>query len=97
MDQLIDTDLTYNHVGDDLTEEFSPMRYLTRVALAAFALSLAFLAPAGAADQQTVKVSLIDMTAMFGPGGGSGAGYGPGMMGQGYGPAKAKVMAKVTA
>ena len=45
------------------------------------------MAPAGAADQATVKVSLIDMTAMFGPGGGPGAGYGPGMMGQGYGKA----------
>ncbi len=58
-----------------------------RAALAAFALSLMFMAPASAADQSTVKVSLIDMTAMFGPGGGPGAGYGPGngMMGQGYG------------
>ena len=66
------------------------MRYFSRAALAA--LALAFMAPASAADQQTVKVSLIDMTAMFGPGGGlgggpgggPGAGYGPGMMGQGY-------------
>ena len=56
-----------------------------RAALAAFALSLTLMAPAGAADQATVKVSLIDMTAMFGPGGGPGAGYGSGMMGQGYG------------
>lgn len=34
-----------------------------------------------------MKVSLIDMTAMFGPGSGPGAGNGPGngMMGQGYG------------
>ena len=61
------------------------MRYFPRAALAAFALSLMLVAPAGAADQATVKVSLIDMTAMFGPGGGPGAGYGPGMMGQGYG------------
>ena len=63
------------------------MRYFQRAALAAFALSLMLMAPAGAADQATVKVSLIDMTAMFGPGGGPGAGYGPGngMMGQGYG------------
>jgi uncharacterized cupredoxin-like copper-binding protein len=45
------------------------------------------IAPAGAADKATVKVYLIDMTAMFGPGGGPGADYGPGngMMGQGYG------------
>ena len=61
------------------------MRSFPRVALAAFALSLTLMAPAGAADQAMVKVSLIDMTAMFGPGGGPGAGYGPGMMGQGYG------------
>ena len=61
------------------------MRSFPRAALAAFALSLTLMAPAGAADQATVKVSLIDMTAMFGPGGGPGAGYGPGMMGQGYG------------
>ena len=63
------------------------MRHFPRAALAAFALSLMLMAPAGAADQSTVKVSLIDMTAMFGPGGGPGAGYGPGngMMGQGYG------------
>ena len=59
----------------------------SRAALAALALSLMLVAPAGAADQQTVRVSLIDMTAMFGPGTGPGAGYGPGggMMGQGYG------------
>lgn len=62
------------------------MRYFSRAALGALALSVAFMAPADAADQQTVKVSLIDMTAMVGPGGGSGGGYGPGMMGQGYGP-----------
>ena len=62
------------------------MRSFPRAALVAFALSLTLMAPAGAADQATVKVSLIDMTAMFGPGGGPGAGYGPGMMGQGYGP-----------
>ena len=63
------------------------MRHFPRATLAALALSLMFMAPAGAADQSTVKVSLIDMTAMFGPGGGPGAGYGPGnsMMGQGYG------------
>ena len=63
------------------------MRPFPRAALVAFALSLTLMAPAGAADQATVKVSLIDMTAMFGPGGGPGAGYGPGngMMGQGYG------------
>lgn len=60
----------------------------SRAALAALALSLMLVAPAGAADQQTVRVSLIDMTAMFGPGTGPGAGYGPGggMMGHGYGP-----------
>ncbi|MGA9193868.1 MAG: hypothetical protein WB037_02140, partial [Pseudolabrys sp.] len=62
------------------------MRSFPRAVLAAFALLLTLMAPAGAADQATVKVSLIDMTAMFGPGGGPGAGYGPGMMGQGYGP-----------
>ena len=61
------------------------MRHFLHAVLAAFALSLVLMAPAGAADQATVKVSLIDMTAMFGPGGGPGAGYGPGMMGQGYG------------
>jgi uncharacterized cupredoxin-like copper-binding protein len=64
-------------------KELSSMRYFPRAILAAFALSLMLVAPAGAADQSTVKVSLIDMTAMFGPGGGPGAGYG--MMGQGYG------------
>lgn len=55
---------------------------------AAVALSLMVAAPTHAADQVTVKVSLLDMTAMFGPGGGPGAGYGmmgPGMMGPGYG------------
>jgi hypothetical protein len=58
-----------------------------RAALAAFALSLLLVAPAGAAEQPTVKVFLIDMTALFGPGGGPVAGYGSGngMMGQGYG------------
>lgn len=58
-----------------------------RAAFAALAFSLMFMMPAGAAEQTTVKVSLIDMTAMFGPGMGPGAGYGPGngMMGQGYG------------
>ena len=63
------------------------MRHFPRAALATFALSLMLMAPAGAADQSTVKVSLLDMTAMFGPGTGPGAGYGPGygMMGQGYG------------
>ena len=63
------------------------MRHFPRAALAALALSLMLMAPAGAADQATVKVYLIDMTAMFGPGGGPGADYGPGngMMGQGYG------------
>ncbi len=61
------------------------MRHFPRAALAAFALSLMLVAPAGAADQSTVKVALLDMTAMFGPGGGPGAGYGPGMMGEGYG------------
>ncbi len=61
------------------------MRHFPHVGLAAFVLSLVLVAPAGAADQAAVKVSLIDMTAMFGPGGGPGAGYGPGLMGQGYG------------
>jgi uncharacterized cupredoxin-like copper-binding protein len=63
------------------------MRQYPLATLVAFALSMMLMAPAGAADQPTVKVALIDMTAMFGPGGGPGAGYGPGngMMGQGYG------------
>lgn len=59
------------------------MRIIPGVALAALAFSTAFIAPAGAADQQTVRVSLIDMTAMSGPG--VGADSGPGMMGQGRG------------
>ncbi|HWM48813.1 MAG TPA: sulfocyanin-like copper-binding protein [Xanthobacteraceae bacterium] len=73
------------------------MRSFLQAVSAAFALSLTFMAPAGAADQPTVRVSLIDMTAMFGPGSGPGSGMmgpgygqgygmmGPGMMGQGYG------------
>ena len=61
------------------------MRSFPRAVFAALAFALMLVAPAGAADQQTVRVSLIDMTAMFGPGTGPGAGYGPGMMGQGYG------------
>jgi uncharacterized cupredoxin-like copper-binding protein len=63
------------------------MRYLSYAALAAFVLSLALIAPARATDQATVKVTLLDMTALFSPGGGPVAGYGPGygMMGQGYG------------
>ena len=67
------------------------MRHFPRAVLAAFAISLMLMAPAGAADQSTVKVFLIDLTAMFGPGGGpvagSGSGYGQGygMMGPGYG------------
>lgn len=61
------------------------MQHLTRASLAALALSLTLAAPAGAAEQAMVKVSLIDMTAMFGPGSGPGTGYGPGMMGPGYG------------
>jgi uncharacterized cupredoxin-like copper-binding protein len=63
------------------------MRHFPRAAVVAIAFSLMLMAPAGAAEQATVKVSLIDMTAMFGPGGGPGAGYGPGYgMGSGYGP-----------
>jgi len=62
------------------------MRHFLRAALAAFALSPIVVTPGGAADQPTVKVALIDMTAMFGPGAGPDAGSGPGhMMGQGYG------------
>lgn len=76
------------------------MHYFSRAALAALALSVAFIAPASAADNPIVKVSLIDMTAMFGPGAGpnggpgttgqgprEGQGYGRGfgMMGPGYG------------
>ncbi len=42
--------------------------------------------PSNAAGSTTVKVALLDMTALFGPGEGTGfSGYGPGMMGQGYG------------
>lgn len=64
------------------------MHKFPRVTFAAFALSLVLMTPAGAADQATVKVSLIDVTAIYGPGGGSGAGYrrGNGMMGRGYDP-----------
>lgn len=67
---------------------------VSRAVLAALTLSLMLMAPAGAADQSTVKVSLLDMTAMFGPnsgpgpsGGmmGPGSSQGYGMMGQGYG------------
>jgi uncharacterized cupredoxin-like copper-binding protein len=55
----------------------------SRAAIAAFAFMFTFLPPAGAADNATVKVSLIDMTAMFGPGAGSDGGNGPGTTGQG--------------
>ena len=78
------------------------MGSFSRAAIAAFAVSFifTFMPPAGAADNPTVKVSLIDMTAMFGPGAGpagvpgttgqgprEGQGYGRGfgMMGPGYG------------
>jgi len=63
------------------------MRHFPRMALVVFALSFMFMAPAGADEQSTVKIFLIDMTAVFGPGTGPGAGYGPGygMMGPGYG------------
>jgi uncharacterized cupredoxin-like copper-binding protein len=52
-------------------------------------VSVMFVTAARAADT-TVRVALLDMTAMGGPGGyGTGmmgpGGYGPGMMGQGYG------------
>ena len=56
-----------------------------RGAIAALALSLMLIAPAGAADAPIVKVFLIDATAMLGPGIGPGPGYGPGVMGPGYG------------
>ncbi len=61
------------------------MGSFSRAALAALAFSLmfTFMPPAGAADNPTVKVSLIDMTAMFGPGAGPAEGYGPGTTGQG--------------
>jgi uncharacterized cupredoxin-like copper-binding protein len=55
----------------------------SRTALAALALSLMVISPAAAVDPSTVRVSLIDMTATFGPG--AGPGYGPGMMGGSYG------------
>jgi uncharacterized cupredoxin-like copper-binding protein len=61
------------------------MRHLFQAAAAASALLVVLIGPASAVDQQLVKVSLLDMTAMFGPGSGPGGGYGPGMMGQGYG------------
>jgi len=61
------------------------MRHFLQAVSAAFALSLTFMAPAGAADQQTVRVSLIDMTAMFGPGVGPGSGMMGPSYGQGYG------------
>jgi len=61
----------------------------SRMALAALALSFMLVAPAGAADPLTVKVSLLDMTAIvpgYGPGMiGGGYGHGFGMMGQGFG------------
>ena len=60
------------------------MRHFRRAALAAFALSLILMTPGAAADQPIVKVALIDMTALVGPGAGPGAGSGH-MMGQGYG------------
>lgn len=60
------------------------MRHFRRAALAAFALSLILMTPGAAADQPIVKVALIDMTALVGPGAGPGAGSGY-MMGQGYG------------
>jgi len=50
----------------------------SRKALAALALSFMLVAPAGAADPLSVKVSLLDMTAIV-------PGYGPGMMSGGYG------------
>ena len=63
------------------------MRHFSCAAFVAFVLSFMLMAPAGAAEQSTVKVFLIDMTAIFSPGTGPVAGYGPGygMMGQGYG------------
>ena len=54
------------------------MRHFPRAALVAFALSFMLVAPAGAAEQSAVKVFLIDMTAIFSPGTGPVAGYGPG-------------------
>ncbi len=60
-------------------------------AVLSFALLLATPASAGApsdaAEPSMVKVALLDMTAIFGPGEATGfSGYGPGVMGQGYGP-----------
>lgn len=65
-----------------------------RATLTALVFSLMLMAPAGAADQTTVKVSLLDVTAMFGPGYGAGTGYGPGMMGQGFGPGYGMMMGR---
>ncbi len=67
------------------------MLKFARAASAALSLAILLAHPAGAAEPSTVKVALLDMTAVFGPGEGTGfsgygPGYGPGMMGQGYGP-----------
>lgn len=58
----------------------------TRSVLTLLAFSLSLTMHSFAADGSTVKVALLDMTAMFGPSSGPGTGFGPGgMMGRGYG------------
>ncbi len=57
-----------------------------RAAAAALSLAVLIANSANAADGSTVKVTLLDMTALLGTGDRTGfSGYGPGMMGQGYG------------
>jgi uncharacterized cupredoxin-like copper-binding protein len=63
-----------------------PIPFRAICAGSALAASLLLAVPACASDPATVKVSLLDMTAMFGPDGAPGGGYGmagPGMMGRG--------------
>ena len=61
------------------------MGSFSSAAIAGFAVTFmfTFMPPAGAADNPTVKVSLIDMTAMYGSGAGAGPAEGPGTTGQG--------------
>ena len=63
------------------------MLKLARAPFAALTFALMLMVPAAAADESTVKVYLLDITAAFGPNSGPGSGYGPGggMMGRGYG------------
>lgn len=61
------------------------MSIFSKAVFAVLVFSLVPMAPAGAADQSTVRVVLLDMTAMSGAGAGPGYGPGSGMMGQGNG------------